>query len=373
MADLNYPTSLPCPRSITVTPWERRQLAAVDRPREARALQRDRATYERVTWPPLTGVQVDILMSWWRENLVMGGAWFVANWPTPRGSIPIVRKFVSQPQRTYIAPGFWQWSAMCETRGLSEIPQADEVDPYAAFVRLLMHFEDEEGTRPVVDVRGHTGTWRQVNDPFSEGTPSGITTFAPLMGSSSVRFAPYGTTRPPFASGALIAMYPSSDFAIAGDFTVEFLLRPEGSWRSAGSNFNILTTFSTSGAGETGDWGFAMTTEGKLAFGIQTSPTHTAVVETNAWGLEGVTTAIAAVRSGDTLRLFTDGVLRDTAIDASVTLTDSREIGIGAAPDWTSTFFNNHAAGLFDEIRLTAFARYGPAGYTPRIAPFPNP
>jgi hypothetical protein len=112
-----YPSSLPRPQTSIVTPFERRALSQADRPRDARAFQRDRLDYERITWPTLSAVQVEALMSWWEEDLVFGGAWFTARWPLPRGFVEAVRKFREQPKREYAGRGFWRASAVCEVRG----------------------------------------------------------------------------------------------------------------------------------------------------------------------------------------------------------------------------------------------------------------
>lgn len=122
LRDLIYPVNLPCPQVSNVTPVERRQMSG-NRPREARALQRDRATMERITWPPMTSAQSDALLTWWRDHLTFGGAWFSADWPSPRGSAAVIRKFKEQPKWQFVAGGYWRLSALCETRGLSEVPR----------------------------------------------------------------------------------------------------------------------------------------------------------------------------------------------------------------------------------------------------------
>lgn len=175
-------------------------MATNDRPREARALQRDRATYERLMWPPLSGRQVDVFMSWWRENLVFGGAWFVASWPSPRGAIPIVRRFLAQPSRTYIAPGMWQWTATCETRGLGELPQA--FGPLIQ-LRFAEGFLDEGSARAV---------WN------ADGTPTYVST-TDFIDPPSALYVPLNSAR-------LITPYDDG-IALAGDdFTIEFWVRP---------------------------------------------------------------------------------------------------------------------------------------------------
>src|SRR5438309_2184236 len=119
MAVVTYPKSLPCPQTSIVTPAERRALSSADRPRDARNIQRDRRDYERVTWPPFDPAKADAILTFWRDTLHHGGAWFVADWPLPRGrNIQVTRKFHDQPTWKFIAGGLWQLSAVCEVRGL---------------------------------------------------------------------------------------------------------------------------------------------------------------------------------------------------------------------------------------------------------------
>lgn len=122
MSTLTYPSSLPCPRSSTVTPAERRSLSNASRPREARALARDRLEIEKIEFPPMTPVEFAAFRHWWEHALVMGGAWFAADWPLPRGVVTAVRKFIGAPVWLYIPGGFWKITATCQVRGRGEVP-----------------------------------------------------------------------------------------------------------------------------------------------------------------------------------------------------------------------------------------------------------
>lgn len=125
MALIDYPISLPRPQASIVTPAERRQLSDEQRPRFARAIQRDRREFEQLTWPPMSAADVATFRQWWKEDLSLGGAWFNATWPLPRGFVAAVRKFVKPPQRTYLGRGFWRMTAVCEVRGRSLPVQRD--------------------------------------------------------------------------------------------------------------------------------------------------------------------------------------------------------------------------------------------------------
>lgn len=139
MSSLTYPSSLPCPKSSTVTPVERRALSNAARPREARALARDRLEVEKIEFPPMTPIEFATFRVWWESDLVLGGAWFAADWPLPRGIITAVRKFIGAPVWSYLPGGFWRITATCQVRGRGETPAAP-----LAFVdcELLLHFDE---------------------------------------------------------------------------------------------------------------------------------------------------------------------------------------------------------------------------------------
>jgi hypothetical protein len=122
MAAIVYPATLPVPQTSTVTPAERRALSDAQRPRQARALQRDRLDYERLTFPPMDADHSAIFRAWWKDTLIYGGAWFAAQWPLPRGFVTAVRKFREQPRWEFVPGGYWRVSALCEVRGAGELP-----------------------------------------------------------------------------------------------------------------------------------------------------------------------------------------------------------------------------------------------------------
>lgn len=126
MADLIPPASLPRPQTSVVTPAERRILSDQSRPRDARAAQRDRTEFERLTFPALTQAQAAAFDTWWRDDLVYGGAWFTAKWPLPRGFVNAVRKFIETPKFEFVGDhmnGRWRVSVLTEVRGLGVAPQ----------------------------------------------------------------------------------------------------------------------------------------------------------------------------------------------------------------------------------------------------------
>lgn len=113
----DYPTTLPCPQTETVTPLERAQQSDPDRPREVRALSLDRLAIVRATWPPLSPADADIFEEWWRVQIYQGGAWFNATWPLPQGSVPAVFRFIEQPRWRFVPGGRWRIEGVLEQRG----------------------------------------------------------------------------------------------------------------------------------------------------------------------------------------------------------------------------------------------------------------
>lgn len=120
-----YPALLPCPTVAVVRPAERRLPSDLAGPKQFRGLQRDYLADERVEWT-LTQEQAAAFDSWWRDDLVQGGKWFLSDWPSPQGA-GLVRRFGSAPKWVYIHGGtnrrMWRVSAECEVRGRGVAPQ----------------------------------------------------------------------------------------------------------------------------------------------------------------------------------------------------------------------------------------------------------
>lgn len=143
MTYVRYPSTLPCPRTSTVTPAERRQLSQPERPRDAVAIERDRTQLERIAFPTFSAAQAEAFRTWWEDTLFYGAHWFAADWPSPVGLVDVVRRFISAPQWSFVPGGFWDVSAVCEVRGRGELPR---VDPLPLFLlHLDGSFVDEMG------------------------------------------------------------------------------------------------------------------------------------------------------------------------------------------------------------------------------------
>ena len=116
---IDYPAELPMPQTSVVSPAEMRQLSNDQRPYSARALSLEHREFERITFPAMNAAQAERFVSWWRDDLTLGGAWFNATWPLPRGLVEGVRKFFGAPTWQAVGRGYWKISAICEVRGRS--------------------------------------------------------------------------------------------------------------------------------------------------------------------------------------------------------------------------------------------------------------
>lgn len=90
-------------------------------------MQRDRMRLEQLVFPPLSALQVQEFRRWWRDDLLLGAAWFGADWPTPQGRQEMVRRFRGAPTFSFIAGGYWRVTATTEVRGAGALPFVPEV------------------------------------------------------------------------------------------------------------------------------------------------------------------------------------------------------------------------------------------------------
>lgn len=131
---LDYPLSLPCPQTLLATPFDRAQFSDPDRPRDARALSKDRLAVIRVTWPPLSPDEAAVFQAFWKDDLLDGGAWFNATWPLPQGRVPAVFRFIEQPRWRFVPGGRWRIEAVLEQRGRTV--EVSEPEPDVSVVEI---------------------------------------------------------------------------------------------------------------------------------------------------------------------------------------------------------------------------------------------
>lgn len=359
MAAITYPAGLPCPQTSTVTPAERRALSDPNRPRDARALQRDRLEFERITWPPMPIEQSEELLTWWRNDLTYGGAWFTASWPLPRGEVAAVRKFREQPKWGFIAGGFWRLSALCEVRGRGAAPERE------LNTILLLHMNAPMGGIHLIDECGNDG--EIVENPNGPTGASFISDSPPLVGAGSMFLAPYYGPGTFYIVSGIIPV--SSAYGLSGPWTIELSHVP-GDYRAAIGEADLFTSREVSNPSDEGDWEFLKTSDGKLHFTVTELGDPEVVAPSAAWPA-GVRSDIAVTRDDlGYLRLFINGVLLDTSATPSVaTLSSARQLILGGSR-WEAAV-NNFADGYYDEVRISNICRYT-ANYTPTF-PFRNP
>lgn len=116
MAAIEYPAGLPCPQTSTIALRERRAVSP-GMPQRYRRLSQNPVQTETLTFVFPTFAQADRFMSWWRDDLSEGGAWFSAHWPVPQGG-SAVRKFITEPEWSEFVPLVgWRVSVQAEVRG----------------------------------------------------------------------------------------------------------------------------------------------------------------------------------------------------------------------------------------------------------------
>lgn len=117
MSAIVYPSALPAPVAALLQPAERRLGTELAGPRAVRGIQRDYLGTQRVEFV-YSNAQAAVFGEWFRDDLVHGGAWFAANWPTQEGwHASAVRRFMAPPSWQLVAGYGWRVSAECEVRG----------------------------------------------------------------------------------------------------------------------------------------------------------------------------------------------------------------------------------------------------------------
>lgn len=111
-----FPATLNCPKSILVVPVDHRHSATPERPRESRPGQLAGHWTMPIEFAPFTAAETELFREWWKTDLVFGGSWWRATWPSPRGSVELELKFRTAPSYTFIAGGMWSVSAEVEAR-----------------------------------------------------------------------------------------------------------------------------------------------------------------------------------------------------------------------------------------------------------------
>jgi hypothetical protein len=210
-------------------------------------------------------------------------------------------------------------------------------DPFFANVVSLLHMDGSNGSTSFPDVKGNT--WAATGN-------AQVTTTSPKFGSGALLTDGTGD----WIQSGPVAAYD----LISSDFTIEFWVNPTA---VSGLRFCFdLFTASTTG----------------LCFylngtGFSLDRGSTVILAVAGVFSAGVYQHVAITRSGNSWRVFVDGVQKGSTITAAVALTSSQTLRI--ANDKGNNFCMN---GRIDDFRFTkGVARYT-ANFTPPAAAFPD-
>lgn len=124
MAYPTYPADLPCPTQAPLRAEERRDLTSLPGPRDSKAFQRAGQHQQRLTFR-LTFAKAVAWAAWWGDELIKGGAWFMAHWPHPTGQA-VPRRFLGAPEWSAIKGVGWEVSIAAEALSTDQLPVATE-------------------------------------------------------------------------------------------------------------------------------------------------------------------------------------------------------------------------------------------------------
>lgn len=107
MTAVVFPSSLPQPSTLTMTPSDRllRSSITTGLPQVA-GLQRDFLGNETLVWQ-FTAAQMVIFVDFWKNTLILGGRWFATNWPQVTGGAGVAR-FTAPYQRRLIGHEYFE-------------------------------------------------------------------------------------------------------------------------------------------------------------------------------------------------------------------------------------------------------------------------
>ena len=228
-------------------------------------------------------------------------------------------------------------------------------DPYYSSVSLLAHMDGTNGATIFTDNSPNTKTITNTNISGSSD-PSNVT-----VNTSIYQFAT-GSAYFPNGQHYLDCGY-STDFELGtGDFTIEGWFRLTS---VAGGYSTIIATTRDNNYSVSGVWNITVNVDQSISFSVYPGInmiSNPGVINGNTWYSFSVT------RSGNTFRLFLNGILlSSTTNNSSLSVDQTLKIG---------TLFLNGTYALVqsyvDEIRITkGVARYT-SDYTPSNTAFPN-
>tara|TARA_B100000378_G_scaffold42919_1_gene32104 strand:- start:38831 stop:40420 length:1590 start_codon:yes stop_codon:yes gene_type:complete len=160
-------------------------------------------------------------------------------------------------------------------------------------------------------------------------------------------------------SGDYLTVSPAPEANLgSSDFTIEAWVK-----RAATGQMMIVTKAGSSLSAEA--W-YLDHTGTDLRFVYRINSTTVAVLSSSTAMTVGTWYHVAVERSGNTFRLYKNGIVLNTVTDSRPIQSVSTAVGIGARIHPTPLYFN----GRIEGVRISKVARYGGA-FTPPTAPFP--
>jgi hypothetical protein len=227
--------------------------------------------------------------------------------------------------------------------------EAGPADPFIGSVSLLLHGNQSGGQ--FVDSSPTPKIITKVGDA-APGSPGGGTPIYPSNNSA------FGNAIAFDGTGDYLTVTPTTDLAFdTGSFTVECWFYANS--LSAGS-YAALMGFHD--AIDINTWAAYVQPNGIFMYGSAGTLTGGGTISTSTWH------HYAATRSGNTLRVFLNGVQEATATVTGIYA--SAESGFRVGDDLAAS--NPPFNGYIDDLRITkGIARYT-ANFTPPAAPFPD-
>lgn len=220
-------------------------------------------------------------------------------------------------------------------------------DPYWAFVKSLLHFDAADGTNVFTDETGRS---------WSALATASISTDQWKFGGSSFECAG--------GSDAISTANVSGDFITSVDFTIECWIYRTGSLLDRNVITSKYATFTSDGftlqVGNSANLG-------KLNFSLGSSGTYytaqgTTDIAIDTWYF------VTAVKEGNLVSLYLDGVLEDSVTISGTPATNSSALYIGR----DAVSLSRNFEGFIDDFRFTqGIARYSSNFSIPTSA-FPN-
>jgi len=214
------------------------------------------------------------------------------------------------------------------------------------FTKLLLHFDGADASTVFTD--SSTGGAGSPHALTANGNAQ-IDTAQSKFGGASGLFD---------GSGDWISTPDHADFTLgSGDFTIDLWFR-----RNATGTQMLAGQISSTAAAASSAWYIQCQNAGNLLnAGISNGTSFTILQSTTALPVDGLWHHVAFVRSGNTLRLFLDGVQEDTDTFIGAVNDGAVTLSIGRGGELNSQYWN----GWIDEFRLSAGVARWSANFTP--------